>query len=299
MELWPFLAAKAFRFEYGQREIIFYYDSSPSDEQSLGQPSSRHTFVLIHGLGDEADSWRYIIPLLNERGSRALAMDLPGFGRSVTRKKISVKNHAVAVTKLLEKALPGDEVFLVGSSLGALVAESVAFQRPDLVKGIILIDGGIPGGPSRSGFFALFRLLFSRKWYRDFRHDPEGAWASLYPYYADLDNMSTEDKVFLRQRVMERVNSSTQEDAFFATQRSIVWNYLTKASAYARKVGNYSGKILLIWGERDKIIPFSVAKAFKTLRSDISLEVIPGAGHLPQQEKPEETAQLMADFVNA
>ena len=315
MEPWPSLAGKAFCLSAGpgSNESLFFYDSAPSGDFDPSQPFSVPVFVLIHGLGDEADSWRHLIPLLNSWGYRVLAPDLPGFGRSTVPGKMSIKGYADAVLKLLEATVrqpgPGGRmeapVFLVGSSMGALVAEEAALKKPGRFsppadsRGLILLDGSIPGGPANPGVFALAKLLFSRKWYRAYRKNPEGAWASLYPYYADLDAMPPGDKDFLRRRVMARVESKTQEQAFFAIQRSLIRAYLLSSSRFARKIQRYKGKILLLWGEKDKIIPLSSAETFKSLRPDINLQIIPGAGHLPHQEKPEETARLIADFVKS
>jgi pimeloyl-ACP methyl ester carboxylesterase len=293
MKPWPALADKAFSLNLSFGQTIFYYDALPPNS------GIAPVIVLIHGLGDEADSWRYLIPLLNSNGFRVLALDLPGFGRSLAPSRINLKNHATAVLRLLEavKIKPEDPVFLIGNSLGALVAETVAFKKPGLVKGLILLDGCIPGGPTNIKFSALVKLLFSRKWYRAYRVNPEGAWASLYLYYADLDSMPPEDKDFLRERVMARVNSPTQERAFFATQRSLVWAYGAGFAGYAQKIRLFRGKITLLWGEKDRIMPLSTAEPFKTLRNDIELGIIPGAGHLPQQEKPADTAKFITEFV--
>jgi len=294
MKPWPTLADKAFCLNLSFGQTIFYYDVVP--------PNSGLTpvIMLIHGLGDEADSWRHLIPLLNSNGFRVLALDLPGFGRSAAPGRISLKNHAAAILRLLDavKIKPDAPVFLVGNSLGAIVAETTAFKKPGLVKGLILMDGNIPGGPSKIGLFALAKLLFSRKWYRAYRTNPEGAWASLYPYYADLESMSGADKDFLRERVMARVNSPTQERAFFATQRSLIWAFGAGSAGYAQKIRQFKGKITLLWGEKDRIMPLSTAEPFKTLRNDIELGIIPGAGHLPQQEKPADTAKFITEFVN-
>ena len=271
-------------------ETIFFYDVPP-----VAESTSPPIFVLIHGLGDEADSFRHLIPLLSRGGCRVLALDLPGFGRSAAPGRINIKRHANAVLKLIDCACPGVPVFLAGNSMGAAVAEAAAFKRPNQVRLLVLIDGSIPGGPENPGLFALVKLLFSKKGYRSFRERPEAAWASLYPYYADLDNMPLEDRVFLRRRVMARVESKTQERAFFATQRSIVAAF-TMASSFARKLKRYNGKILLIWGEEDRIIPLSSTNAFRAIRGDAELAVISGAGHLPHQEKPEETARIMTEF---
>jgi len=296
MKPWPSLADKAFTL-ISSAQFIFYYDAKPNGDPPDGGPVP--VLVLIHGLGDEADSWRHLIPLLNSEGFRVLALDLPGFGRSVAG-WISLKNHAAAVLRLLEavEIKTEDPVFLVGNSLGALVAETAAFKKPGLVKGLILLDGSIPGGPAKVGLLALAKLLFSRKWYRAYRANPEGAWLSLYTYYADLDSMPEADKDFLRERVMARVNSFSQEQAFFATQRSLVWAFGAGFPGYARKIRQFKGKIALLWGEKDRIMPLSTAEPFKTLRNDIELRIVSGAGHLPQQEKPAETAKFITEFVN-
>jgi pimeloyl-ACP methyl ester carboxylesterase len=299
MNPWPSLADKAFSLNFSSGQTIFYYDSTPpnSDPPNGGIAP---VVLLIHGLGDEADSWRHLIPLLNSAGYRVLALDLPGSGRSAAPGRINLKNHAAAVLRLLEavKIKPENPVFLVGNSLGALVAEMAAFKKPGLVKGLILLDGSIPAKPIKIGLLALAKLLFSRKWYRAYRTNPEGAWLSLYTYYADLDGMSGADKDFLRERVMARVNSSSQERAFFATQQSLILAFGTGFSGYAQKIRLFRGKIILLWGEKDRIMPLSSAEPFKSLRNDIELRIISGAGHLPQQENPAETAKFITEFVN-
>jgi len=294
MKPWPSLADKAFCLNLSFGQAIFYYDTAPPNG------GTTPVLVLIHGLGDEADSWRHLIPLLNSEGFRVLALDLPGFGRSAAPGRINLKKHTAAVLRLLEaaKIKPETPVFLVGNSLGALVAETAAFRKPGLIKGLILLDGCIPSKPIKIGPLALIKLLFSRKWYRAYRTNPEGAWLSLYTYYADLDSMPGADKDFLRERVIARVNSSSQEQAFFATQRSLIWAFGTGFAGYAQKIRLFKGKILLLWGEKDRIMPLSSAEPFKSLRDDTELRIIPGAGHLPQQEKPIETAKLIVEFVN-
>ena len=307
MKPWPSLAEKAFCLKYHSRpaETIFYYDVAPSTGGVWDNPP---VFILVHGLGDEADSWRHIIPLLSSAGCRVIALDMPGFGRSAAVEKVSLKSYADVVLKLIpalvrpgysgEGASPNSPaVFLAGSSMGASVAEEAALKMPGLISGLILIGGSIPGGPKNPGLFALLKLLFSKKWYRSYRKNPEGVWASLSPYYADLDSMPPDDKDFLRQRVMARVESPTQEQAFFAVQRNLVRTYLTASARFARKIKRYKGKILLIWGEKDRIMPLTSAETFKALREDIGLEIIPGAGHLPHQERPAEITRLMVDFA--
>ena len=311
MKSWPSLASSAYclKDDSSPEDSVFFYDTKKVSG-TISKDSKKVSgtiLVFIHGLGDEADSFRHLIPALASRGYRVLSPDLPGFGRSVTSKKINIKNHAAAVIKLIEAAtgesgLSGEtppspaRIFLVGNSMGALIAELVAIKRPFLIHGLILIDGSIPGGPAFPGIIGLFKLLFSKKWYRAFRSDPDAAVFSLFPYYADFNTLPQEDREFLARRVIERVNSSAQERAFFATQRSLVFSFFT-APRFTHGMRKFKGKILLIWGGKDRIIPLSSTEAFMTMRPDTERKIIPGAGHLPHQEKPEETEKLIAEFV--
>ena len=302
MRPWPSLAysAKVLRRAGGYSagdafETLFFYDV-PSEAGFSGNTGIAPVLVLIHGLGDEADSWRRLIPLLCSSGFRVLALDLPGFGRSVAPGRISLSGHTEAVLGLIGAVCAGNPVVLVGNSLGAAVAEAAAARAPEQVRALVLIDGSIPGGPPNPGLAGLVKLLFSTKWYRAYRDDPEGAWASLYPYYSDLDAMPGEDKEFLRRRVMERVESPSQERAFFATQRSTIFGFMN-AAAFSRGIRRYEGRIFLIWGEKDRIIPLSSTDAFRAIRPDAELATVPDAGHLPQQENPAETARLISAFI--
>ncbi|MDR2133533.1 MAG: alpha/beta hydrolase [Treponema sp.] len=257
--------------------------------------------VLIHGLGDEADSWRHIIPRLSAAGCRSLAPDLPGFGRSAVRGRINLDRHAALLLSFMQEtgaASPGRPAALAGNSLGAVIAELAASRRPDLVKALILIDGCFPlsGGPDR-GLLLMGLPFIGKRWYRAFRKDHGGAWKSLYPYYHNLDGMDRADKEFLRERVIDRVESAGQERAYFASLRSMNMLSLFGGAALSFAVRIFPGKILLLWGSEDRIVPENRTAEFRSLRGDAELRIIKKAGHLPHQEKPEETADEMLRFL--
>jgi pimeloyl-ACP methyl ester carboxylesterase len=63
---------------------------------------------------------------------------------------------------------------------------------------------------------------------------------------------------------------------------------------FSRNIRLYPGKIQLIWGEADRVIPASITGAFRSLRPDAGFRQIPNAGHLPHQEAPQETAQAIS-----
>ena len=280
---------------------LFYYDSNPGSAEDSGD-FVKPTVVLIHGLGDEADTWRHVFPLFTEAGYRLIAPDMPGFGRSLWKGKISIRSHTKAIIRLIDQivgAAPlAAPLALIGSSLGAGIAQMIAFKRPDLVKALVLIGGCFPIRSSVNKALLFMGLpFFGKGWYRSFRTNHDAAWSSLYPYYGDLDAMSGEDRDFLRRRVIDRVASSNQERGYFATLRSMNAFLLFGTRSAPRKIKACSGKMLLIWGERDHIVPQKKTALIRSLRPDAGFALIPGAGHLPHQEKPNTVADEILRFL--
>lgn len=290
MKPWPALAplGRVLRLR-GNRETIFYYDTQTASPPGDVKP----VLILIHGLGDEADSWRRLIPLLSGT-FRVLAPDLPGFGRSAASGRINLKRHAGAILALLAETGPA---VLAGSSMGALVAEKAAMIRPDLVRALILLDGCIPTAAAPDKGLLLRALPFTgKKWYRAFRNNREGAWQSLSGYYADITGLPEADRRFLRERVVARVESSSQERAYFASLRSLILTNVVHKGRFTRFLSRFSGKILIIWGAEDAALPPESSCLIRELRPDAAFTLIPGAGHLPHQEKPGETAAAILQF---
>ena len=289
-KLWPPLAScgKELSLPGGQ---LFFYDCKSPNEQKFA-------LIFIHGLGDEADTWWHIMPLLCEKGYRCIAPDLPGFGRSRWKRRISVKSHADAVIRMMSECGIGRRAVLIGSSMGCGVAELVAFKKPGLIQAIIMLDGCFPVQGSVSKGMILAALPFAgKRWYRAFRKNHEAAWKSLYPYYHNLDTMSGEDKTFLREKVIARVENDNQERGYFASLRSITAAFIFGRASFIRKIGKFGGKIFMLWGEHDHIMPVQKASPFREQRPDAVLKTIAGAGHLPHQEKPGQTAQEILSFL--
>ena len=294
MKCWPSLAmfGKHLSMPGGD---LFYYDSAAN---VVPPENAKPTLVLIHGLGDEADTWRHIFRPLAAVGYRVIAPDLPGFGRSNWKGRISINVHRNAVIRLITFVDAERPTVLVGSSLGAGIAELVAGSRPDLAKGLILIAGCFPFAKSANRKFFLLGLPFlGRKWYRRFRTNHEAAWKSLHSYYADLDSMDIADRDFLRERVAARVESSNQERGYLSTARSMSAFFMFGSQSVARKIKKFSGRILILCGEEDIIFPPEKAGLFRTLRPDAEFAVVVGAGHLPHQEKQEASVAKILRFL--
>jgi pimeloyl-ACP methyl ester carboxylesterase len=174
----------------------------------------------------------------------------------------------------------------------------VAYKNPYLVKGLILLDGCLPFEIKVDKAMLLMSLPFVGKaWYRSFRRNYDAAWKSLYPYYSNLDAMNEADKIFLRERVICRVESANQERGYFATLRSMN-TFSLFCNSKAVRTGLYApGKIAILWGEHDSVFLPRRADLLRRLRPDAQFTFITGAGHLPHQEKPDACAAEMLRFL--
>ncbi len=94
-------------------------------------------FVLLHGWGDSADTWRPLLAELAGRGRRAIAVDLPGFGHAsrLAPGAILPQLDDFAAALVLEWG-GGEPVVVAGNSLGGAVALRLALESPP--RGLIL-----------------------------------------------------------------------------------------------------------------------------------------------------------------
>lgn len=250
--------------------------------------------VLLHGLADEADSWRQVIPALAQT-HRVMAPDLPGFGRSDRPKRAYTPGFFVRTVGGLLEGLGLERVGLVGSSLGAEIAARLALLHPGLVSRLVLVGGPRLGGGVSPALLRMLTPGLGERYYTGLRASQEEAYATLRPYYADLEALPPEDRAFLRERVWARVWSDGQRRAFFSTLRQAAWASLTGGSRFREALKRLQAPTLIVWGEHDRIVPLASGRALAALIPNSRLEVIPSCGHLPQQERPGELVRLLLE----
>lgn len=262
---------------------LFYYDTADGDEDG-----SRPVLLLVHGLGDEADTWRAVIPALSRR-YRVLAPDLPGFGRSSLPRRPRLGPPFLRDTLLeLLDALGVERATLVGNSLGASLVQLVAMARSRLVERLVLVDGAV-AVRLRFRSSMLLSLLpgVGELRYRGLSRNLPAAYASLRPYYASLDGLPPSEREFLRRRVAERVQSGKQQRAYLSVYRGMARWTVAQGRAIIQPSLAIAAPTLYIWGAEDRIIPLTVGRQVCSLQAGARLEVIPAAGHLPHQEDPQ------------
>src|ERR687888_1628979 len=105
--------------------------------------------VLLHGWGDSADTWRPLLAELAVRGRRAIAVDLPGFGRATRLRRGAILPQLDDFAgALVQEWGAGEPVVVAGNSLGGCVALRLA-ENPELRLPRRLAGGAPPPGEAR------------------------------------------------------------------------------------------------------------------------------------------------------
>ena len=104
------------------------------------------TYVLIHGSWHGAWCWYKIIPLLEQAGHKAIALDLPGHGRDWTAaREVSMQSYVESVCNILDAQ--SEPVILVGHSRGGIVISQTAEHRPEKIRTLVYLAAFlIPNG---------------------------------------------------------------------------------------------------------------------------------------------------------
>ena len=264
-----------------------------------GGKENAPALLLIHGLGDEADSWRHVIFPLAE-SHRVIAIDLPGFGRSDHLTEPYTSGLYTSSILSLMDVLSIQSAVLVGSSMGGMISHRIALEHPKRVDGLVLVDGSLVlKEHSGAGEVLLFTVPLLGEWrYNRLRRDPNEAYQTLRGYYADLDNLPEADRAFLFQRVNKRIWSDSQRDAYLSTLRQMVHSTIFQPKKdLDERIKADQIPLLIIWGEQDFIMPIANGRALAQMRPTAKFNCIPGAGHLPHQEKPSLFLDALRPFL--
>jgi pimeloyl-ACP methyl ester carboxylesterase len=294
MGVLPELALFARRVQLPQAQLtLFLYDSGEVVRGDV-------PLLLVHGLGDEADTWRRVLPALAVQ-RRVLAVDLPGFGRSdKPEAPYTVPWYAGVLLELLD-VLRIERCVGGGHSLGAMVVQWLALEAPSRVERLWLLAGGVVAGEQRGSLAALLLRLpgIGEWWYGRLRQNPQAAYESLRPFYRDLDGLPQDERDFLYRRVNERVQSKKQQRAFLRTLRSLATWLPAQQKGLAERLAGCTIPTSVLWGEQDILAPLENGRALAALLPHAHLTLLAGAGHNFQQEEPGAVIAAFSDQLSA
>ena len=250
-------------------------------------PRAAPPVLFLHGFGSSLHTWEEVAGAL-DRDFRVIRLDLPGFGLTgadATGDYSDARSHAVILALMQRLGL--ERVALVGSSMGGRIAWSFAAAHPGRVTRLVLMapDGFASPGiaydqPPRVP--ALMRVLPYTL--------PEGMLrGSLRPAYGDPAVMT--EALFERYRDMMLAPGVRQ--AILDRMGQHVLRQPEPLLAQIRV------PVLLLWGDRDAMVPVTNAQDYLRALPDARLVTLPGIGHVPMEETPTEVARALRDFLTA
>ncbi len=239
--------------------------------------------VLLHGWGMHSGIWGDFAERL-ARHYRITCVDLPGHGRSTDVLDVYDLEHlAPAVVDKLDGA-----VHVLGWSLGGMIAQHLAFTRPEKVKSLVLIAASPQFTSSEDWPHATPRSTleqFARELQDDYR-------ATLNRFLA-LEVQSSEtarDELrLLRQRVF-----ACGEPQFDALRGGL--DVLRKDNLRASYAAS-NVRRLVILGRRDGLVPAGVSNDLVALHPETRIHVVEGAAHAPFLTRPDECATVIQEFL--
>ena len=251
--------------------------------------------LLLHGIAGSSRTWRDVIPSLRDRFT-VIAPDLMGHGLSEKPAgDYSLGAFASGVRDLLE-VLDIEHASVIGQSFGGGVAMQLAYQYPEVCDRLVLVASGGLGRevnwmlrfltlPGSEYLMPVIFPSFARDWGDSLlraitnRGIRMGRITEMWSAYASLAE-------------------AENRQAFVRTIRSVIDPGGQSVSALDRLYLASSMPTLIMWGDRDDIIPVSHAHAACDAIPGCQLVIIEGVGHFPQIEAPEQFVAAFLDFVD-
>jgi len=258
----------------------------------VGQPC--WTLVLfLHGIGGNAANWKEQLKPLGQ-SYVAAALDLRGYGKSkLGESQTRVDDHCADILQVM-KHFGARKLVLVGLSMGSWIATSFAMRHPQLMAGLVLAGGCT--GMSEADADERNRFLAARA-------EPLAAGKTPKDFAAGVVDVIAGPNATEKQRdnlhqSMASITSETYLDALNCFTQPVEVFDFTRINC----------PVLLITGEHDRLAPPDEIRQV-SLRiyndktdagalPDVCFEIIEGAGHLCNIEKPVQFNHLLTQFLN-
>lgn len=248
--------------------------------------------LCLHGMGGSTFSWRHLIAPFS-RNNKLILVDFKGCGKSPKPRDThySIHEHADSIYQIIrEENLTN--LTLVGNSLGGAVALILAIrlgeEEPGRLAKLILIDSG---GDKR--FLPIHvKLLRSFLGTPIMYSSPSTLAAKIILRYCYYDK---------RKTTREQVAAYAQPLAAAGGRHALLQTAKQCIPANADEIAAGLKKItvptLILWGRNDKVMPLEVGELLRQAIPNSTLEIIEQCGHIPQEEKPDETIALISKFL--
>lgn len=256
--------------------ILHVRDSGPR----AGKP-----VILIHGFGSSLHTWDAWARTL-EKDYRVIRFDMPGAGLSPpdpTDDYTDARVISLLISLMDDRQI--ERASLIGNSIGGRIAWTMAAAHPDRVEKLVLLA---PDG------FASPTFQYGEK-----IEAPAIMHASKYflPRWALRPNLAVAyaDPEKLTEKELERYHDLLLGPG----NRAALIDRMeqTVLSDPIPRLNSIDAPVLLLWGEEDGMIPVSNAQDYLDALQNAQITRLPGVGHLPMEEAPEQSLAPVLQFL--
>ena len=258
------------------------------EEEGSGTP-----VLLIHGFGASTYTWRHIAPAL-ARDHRVIAVDLKGFGQSdkPLDSHYSVFDQAELLIQLIADQDLRD-LTVVGHSFGGGIALVLALSEDPRIKGriskLVLLDT-IAYPQDIPVFFRMLDMPVVS--HLGVRMVPPTVQARVALQIAYLDNSKIEDEEV--ETYAAPLRTAAGKHAIIHSARQIMPEGLEELSERYKSI---ELPTLIVWCDHDRIVPLDVGLKLRRTMPNASLRIVDGCGHMPHEEQPAATLDLLQGFL--
>jgi pimeloyl-ACP methyl ester carboxylesterase len=239
------------------------------------------TVVLLPSAGHDRHDFDELRSELGD-AMRTVALDWPGHGDSPPS---SGPTSAMAFADAAEQAiaqLAPEGAIVLGNSVGGFAATRLAIRRPELVEGLVIVDGGgfVGRGPHiRAVCAAMGRPRFLRAIYPAFsRHYMRAR--------TDADRRSQASSV-----------ATTRAEPGLSAVSGVWRSFPSPEHDLRNQAARITAPTLVVWGKRDPVIPLRIGRRIAASIPAARLEVL-DCGHVPFTSYPQRFAELLLGFAS-
>ncbi len=252
---------------------VHYRDEGRADGPAL---------VLIHGSNASLHTWQ---PWVQRLGGdfRIISLDLPGHGLTGVDPTgdYSPDRYVDVVDQLLVK-LGVSRAIVAGNSMGGYVSWSFALKQPDKTAALILVDSsGAPQKP-KTDLPIGFRIM----------QTPILRNISLYVSPRSLFDKSVRGSMAVQSVITDdMVDRYWELNRYPGNRAATLWRFQNyERTSKPEKLNTIKVPTLIIWGEKDSLIPVADAAWFGQTIKGSKVITYPNVGHIPMEEAPDQSA---------
>ncbi len=247
------------------------------DERGEGRP----VVLLPSGAHDRHD-YDELRALLGA-GLRSIALDWPGHGETPPGEGAASAMRFADIAEEVVEQLAPDGAVVLGNSVGGFAATRLAIRRPELVKGLVIVDGG--GFAGRPLHVRAFCLLMSRPWF-------------LRRIYPSFSSRYMRSRTAADRRARDTALATTREDPGLRAVSELWRSFASPEHDLRGDAHSITAPTLLVWGWHDPVIPTKIARRVAVAIGGSQLVVL-DTGHVPHTGDPEGFAAYLIPFADA